>query len=239
MNRAETAEETDVRKSTLNAALRLFAAHGFDATPIQAVADAVGVSKQAVLHHFSTKEQLRAAVLDSLLSHWNETLPRLLLAASASEDRFEAVFGELFRFFTEDRDRARVLLREALDRPEEVRALLKGPVRPWAGMVAQYIQAGQEHRQHFPDVDAEAYVIHILQLVLTAASSYPVTGGLLGQEARKRYDRELARIARASLFLPAAPARARAANPTREQAPQRTQKSQKSQKSQNSKRPRR
>jgi AcrR family transcriptional regulator len=209
MNRAETAEETDVRKSTLAAALRLFAAHGYDATPIQAVADAVGVSKQAVLHHFSTKEQLRAAVLDSLLSHWNETLPRLLLAASASEDRFEAVFGELFRFFTEDRDRARVLLREALDRPEEVRALLRGPVRPWAGMVAQYIEAGQEHRQHFPDVDAEAYVIHILQLVLTAASSYPVSGGLLGQESRKRYDRELARIARASLFLPAPPARAR------------------------------
>jgi TetR/AcrR family transcriptional regulator len=208
MNRADPADtrptETDARRNILDAALRLFAAHGFDATSVQAVADAVGVSKQAVLHHFSAKEQLRAAVLDSILAHWNETLPRLLLAASASEDRFEAVFGELFRFFTEDRDRARILLREALDRPEEVRALLKGPVRPWAAVIAQYIQAGQERRQHYPEVDAEAYVIHILQLVLTAASSYPVTSAVLGQEARRRYDRELARIARASLFLPAA-----------------------------------
>lgn len=193
-------ETPDVRKSTLATALRLFATHGFDATPVQAIADAVGVSKQAILHHFSTKEQLRQAVLDSILAHWNETLPRLLLAATASEDRFEAVFGELFRFFAEDRDRARIVLREALDRPEEVRLLLKSSVRPWLGAIAQYIQAGQERAQHFADVDAEAYVIHILQLVLTAVASYPVMGAALLQDARKRYDRELARIAKASLF---------------------------------------
>lgn len=196
------AEAPDVRKSALSAALRLFATHGFDATPIQAIADAVGVSKQAILHHFSTKEQLRQAVLDSILGHWNETLPRLLLAATASEDRFEAVFGELFRFFVEDRDRARMVLREAMDRPEEVRALLKNSVRPWLGAVAQYIQAGQERAQHYADVDAEAYVIHILQLVLTAVASYPVMGAALLQDPRKRYDRELARIAKASLFRP-------------------------------------
>lgn len=198
----ETPETTAVRSTTLAAALRLFAAHGFDATPLQAVADAVGVSKQAVLHHFPTKDLLRRAVLDSILMHWNEQLPRLLLAATASEDRFDALLGELFRFFTEDRDRARLLLRETLDRPDEVRALLKGPVRPWLDAIARYVHAGQERGQHFAEIDAEAYVLHVLQLVLTAMASYPVTGAVLGHEPRKRYDRELLRLARASLFLP-------------------------------------
>jgi TetR/AcrR family transcriptional regulator len=204
------AETTDVRKSALTAALRLFATHGFDATPIQAVADAVGVSKQAILHHFATKELLRRAVLDTILTHWNETLPRLLLAATASQDRFDAVFGELFRFFAEDRDRARIVLRETLDRPEEVRTLFKGPVRAWLGAIAQYIQAGQERLLHFPDVDAEVYVVHILQLVLTAVASYPVASAVLSHDARKRYDRELSRIARASLFRPDFPLQASA-----------------------------
>lgn len=195
-------ETPDVKSGALAAALRLFAARGFDATPIQAVADEVGVTKQAVLHHFPTKEHLRRGVLEGILAHWNETLPRLLLAATASEDRFDAVFGELVRFFAEDRDRARVVLREALDRPDEVRALLTGPVRPWLSAVAQYIRAGQEGERHFPDVDAEVYVVHVLQLVLTAVASFPVTGALVEKDARKRYDRELARIAKASLFLP-------------------------------------
>lgn len=201
-------ETLDVRAGALAAAQRLFAARGFDATPVQAVADEIGVTKQAVLHHFPTKEHLRRAVLDGILAHWNETLPRLLLAATASEDRFDAVFGELFRFFAEDRDRARVVLREALDRPEEVRALLTGPVRPWLGAVAQYIRAGQEGARHWADVDAEVYVVHVLQLVLTAAASFPVTSALIGTDPRRRYDRELARIAKASLFSPdpAAPA---------------------------------
>ena len=201
----DTAETSDVRRASLAAALRLFAAHGFDATAIQAVADAVGVTKQAVLHHFPSKEHLRRAVLEGILAHWNDTLPRLLVAATASEDRFDAVFGELFRFFAEDRDRARIVLREALDRPDEVRTLFKGPVKPWLAAVAQYIRAGQEGDRHFADVDAEVYVVHVLQLVLTAVASYPVTSTVIDHEPRKRYDRELARIAKASLFVPTTP----------------------------------
>ncbi|MGZ6067510.1 MAG: TetR/AcrR family transcriptional regulator [Polyangiales bacterium] len=190
------------------AATRLFAAQGFEATSIQAVADEVGVTKQAVLHHFANKELLRHAVLDAILAHWNDALPRLLLAAagegnrqrSRSEDRFDAVFGELHRFFAEDHNRALVVLREALDRPTEMRKLLRGPVRPWLAAITGYIRAGQEAGTHHADLDAEAYVVHILQLVIAAAASAPVWSALV--DSRPRYDAELARIARSSLFLP-------------------------------------
>src|SRR5580692_8829142 len=109
--------ESDVRTRIVDEATRLLAARGFDGTAVQDVADAVGVTKQAVLHHFNSKDQIREAVLGAILAHWKETLPRLLLAATASDDRFEAVFGELLRFFATDPNRARVVLREALDRP--------------------------------------------------------------------------------------------------------------------------
>lgn len=195
------ASPADVRARAIAAATKRFAAHGFDATSIQAIADDVGVTKQAVLHHFPSKEQLRQAVLEAILAHWNEALPRLLLAATASEDRFDAVFGELHRFFAQDPDRARVVLREALDRPSETRKLLRGPVKPWLAAVAGYIRAGQETGAHYREIDAEAYVVHVLQLVLAATAASSLVPALLeGDDVKGRYERELARIAKASLF---------------------------------------
>src|ERR1700734_2799504 len=120
------AEVTDVRARSLAAATRLFAEKGFDGTSIQLIADAVGVSKPAVLHHFPSKEDLRRAVLDGILQHWQSVLPRLLLAASASEDPFDAVLRELHRFFTSEPVRARFLAREFFDRPDDMKKMLRG-----------------------------------------------------------------------------------------------------------------
>jgi hypothetical protein len=124
------------------------------------------------------------------------------------------VFGELVRFFAADPDRARLLLREALDRPDELRRLLHGSMRPWLTAVAQYVRVGRELGRHHADVDDEAYVLHVIQLVVTAIACASATSTVLLGDARVRYDRELARIARASLF--SAP---------REARPRRTRKS--------------
>jgi TetR/AcrR family transcriptional regulator len=202
---ARRAPEPDMRSAILAAATRLFAARGFDGTAIQDVASAVGVSKPAVLHHFPSKDALRAAVLEAMLAHWKETLPRLLLAATASEDRFQAVLGELRRFFAEDPDRARIVLREVLDRPDEMRRVLRSAVRPWLEAVARYIRAGQGSGRHHEGVDAEAYVVHVLELVIATAAAGDVTSAVLEGDRRGRYDREIVRIARTSLFTMGAP----------------------------------
>jgi TetR/AcrR family transcriptional regulator len=204
-------EPADVRAHVLAVATRRFAAHGFDGTSLQDIADEVGVTKPAVLHHFPSKEHLRKAVIEGIVEHWQKTLPALLLAASRSEGRFETVLGELHRFFAEDANRARLVLREALDRPAEMKELLAGPVRPWLAAIAEYIERGRAKGRHYADVDAEAYVLHILQLVIAAVAGSSLLPSALepAEDARARYDRELARIAKTSLFVPDAPARAR------------------------------
>ncbi len=45
-------------------AAALFARHGFENTSVQAIADAVGLSKAGLLHHFPSKDALRRAVRD-------------------------------------------------------------------------------------------------------------------------------------------------------------------------------
>jgi AcrR family transcriptional regulator len=52
-----------VDEGILDRAAALFARHGFEHTSLQAVADAVGLSKAGLLHHFPSKDALYAAVL--------------------------------------------------------------------------------------------------------------------------------------------------------------------------------
>src|SRR3954470_10478108 len=114
----------EMRAKILSEATRLFAGKGVDGTSIQEISDAVGVRKPSLLYHFPSKEALHASVLEDLLSRWNEIVPRLLRAV-AREDRFDAVLDACIAFFPADPDRARLLLREAIDRPAEMRALLQ------------------------------------------------------------------------------------------------------------------
>jgi AcrR family transcriptional regulator len=193
----------DVRAQILGAATRLFAAQGFGATSLAEIADAVGIRKASLLYHFPSKEALHQSVLDNLLSHWNETLPRLLEAV-AGEDRFDALLDETVRFFLADRDRARLLMREALDRPEAMRARLRDAVRPWMQVIAAYIEKGQEHGELRADTDPEAYLLQVIHLVVGGIATADTLGVLLspdGEDADiERLTRELKRVARSSLF---------------------------------------
>ena len=199
---------TPVEKSTpaqiRAAAMELFANRGFEATTLQAVADVVGISKQAILHHFKSKEELHDAVLLELLAHWQRTLPLLLVSTGATKRRFEAVFSELVAFFEQNPARARLVLRELLDRPEATRRTLGDVIGPWMQAIGAYIRIGQERGVHRADVDVEAYLLEVFQLALVNVATANVTGVVLGDglAGRDRFTRELARIAHTSLFSP-------------------------------------
>jgi AcrR family transcriptional regulator len=62
MNQEERSERS--RTQILEAALRLFAHRGFGATSVRDVAEAAGVSKGNVYHHFPDKESIFRALLD-------------------------------------------------------------------------------------------------------------------------------------------------------------------------------
>ena len=197
----------DVRETILNASTKLFAERGFDATPLQAIADVVGIRKPSLLYHFPSKEELRQAVLEQLLSHWSEVLPRLLMAAAQDGmARFDRVVEELLEFFAADPDRARLLVREALDRPDEMRAYLREYVRPWIDLVAEYIRKGQRTGEIVEGVDPESYVVQVISLVLAGFSTANCFGVVLldGNEAERavhpRHQLELLRIMKTSLF---------------------------------------
>jgi TetR/AcrR family transcriptional regulator len=207
------ARPTDVPKELLAHATRLFANQGFDGTTLQEIADAVGIRKPSLLYHFASKDELRQAVLEDVLARWKDTLPELLLAATAGEGQFDAITRAIVSFFVEDPDRARVLVREALDKPNDMRDRLATHVRPLVGNLARYVERGQSQGRVYADLDPEAYLFQIVVLLLAGVAFSESFYGLMPSsdgDPRQRLHRELVRIAKASLFISeAAPASTR------------------------------
>ena len=188
------------------AATKLFASHGYEGVSLQAIADEVGVAKQTLLYHYTSKAALRRAVIDQVFEHWRSTLPQILQAVTRGTDRFSALTEELIRFFNADRDRARLLSRELLDNPESTRRLMGDNLRPWLLLVAQYIREGQMLGLIHADVDPESYVLHVIVLVVSNVAVLSAVPMALADSAAARADlerrhlAELVRLTRTALF---------------------------------------
>jgi TetR/AcrR family transcriptional regulator len=221
----------EVRDEILDHAARLFARRGFDGTAIQDIADAVGIKKPSLLYHFPSKDDLRRAVLGELLSRWNDVLPRLLFAATSGEGRFDAVLGEMVNFFTDEPDRARLLVREVLDRPDEMGELVALHVPKWVAMVCGYIRKGQQEGTIFAEVDPEAYVVQVINLVVSGVAVWGTLSAVASERKLRehaarlpaRHIAEIVRVAKSSLFVPAAaPPPTVAKSPNRPKRPARS-----------------
>lgn len=196
-------ETDDPKQRILAEATRLFAARGFEGVSVQAVAEAVGMRGPSLLYHYRTKDQLRDAVLAELTGRWKDELPRVLLAAQTGSDRFEGTLRAMLDFFLARPDRARLLLREALDRPDAIRALLTEHLQPWTRMVTDYIRAGQAEGRVRAELDPDAYVLQVVTAALGTIAIGDVTGALVpAAPTLDAHIRELVRAARVALFNP-------------------------------------
>jgi AcrR family transcriptional regulator len=94
-------KKQQVREAIVDAALDLFAAHGFEATTVQAVAERAGVSPATLARYFPTKDSLLLPERDVRIAHLRaailgrprrESPLRALVAALAAEAPVEEPF---------------------------------------------------------------------------------------------------------------------------------------------------
>ena len=199
-----TQPRTDGRERILRKATELFALGGYEGTSLSQIADAAGMRKPSLLYHFDSKEALRKEVLSQFFAHWRELLPSVLAQTRGGEDRFTVLMEACVTFLTEDANRARLFVREAMDNPEALCAEMTEQLTPWLALVARAIEEGQRSGVVRQGVNAEAFILQIVRLAMTHFAMTGVTAAFMPTTANAtdRSLEELLRIGQVALFAP-------------------------------------
>ena len=154
--------ESPKRRAVLNAATELFAARGYGAVSMEAIARAADVSKATLYAHFDSKDRLFATIVqDACQEH---IMPADDLpdggTAVAIGDALRAIGGRILRFFLRDRSLAihRLVIAESVRFPELGRAFHEnGPVAGGRRLAA-WMAARPELEVPEPELAAEQFL---------------------------------------------------------------------------------
>jgi TetR/AcrR family transcriptional regulator of autoinduction and epiphytic fitness len=113
------------RQAILKAAAEQFRAHGFEATSVDKIAAAAGVSKRTIYNHFPGKEELFAETLVQLFQSGAAALELAYQSGRGLREQLTELLALKMRTLA-DRDfidLARVAIAEAIHAPERARAV--------------------------------------------------------------------------------------------------------------------
>jgi TetR/AcrR family transcriptional repressor of nem operon len=99
------------RGKILEVAESLFARRGFSGVGLQEVADAAGLGKSSLFHHFRSKSQLYLEALGGVLSRIQERLEPVLAAELGPVEKLDRCVDALIDALAEHPNTARLLLR--------------------------------------------------------------------------------------------------------------------------------
>jgi TetR/AcrR family transcriptional regulator len=133
------------RAEIVAAAERHFGERGFRDTRLGDIAAAVGIRRPSLSYHFSDKQELYTAVIETVFADWWEALP----SGGGVVQRFEAAMNSWVDFVAERPSAARLLLRELANvQPERIAALLRtgGAVVRWLErLIDEGVATGELH----------------------------------------------------------------------------------------------
>jgi len=110
--------ETASREKILDAAERLFAQRGFSGIGMREVAEAAGLGKSSLFHHFHSKADLYAAVVGRILDLFDQRLTAALAAGGDPIARFDRWIDTLIDTLSAHPTAARLLLRSLFEDDE-------------------------------------------------------------------------------------------------------------------------
>src|SRR5947199_2000744 len=164
----------DKRKAILDAAVRVFARQGYEASPVGDVAKEAGVAYGLVYHYFGSKE----AVLEAV---FREQWGRLLAAVAVAEDTGKTAPEQLglvvkivLRSWRDDPNLVRLLVREITRNPHIQDEL--DEIGQAFQSLQRIVERGQEQGSFRRDVDAQ-----LAAWMLYGALEEVLTGWVLGQ----------------------------------------------------------
>lgn len=164
----------DKPRRILDAAVRVFAAQGYDASRVGDVAAEAGVAYGLVYHYYGSKEAVLEAVFREA---WGRLLAAVALAEATGEDaaeQLELVVKIVLRAWRDDPDLVRLLVREVTRNPHIQDEL--DEIGQAFATLERMVRRGQEDGAFRADLDPQ-----LASWMLYGALEEVLTGWVLGQ----------------------------------------------------------
>ena len=145
----------------LSASEKLFLEKGFEKTSTQSIMDASGISKGTIFHHFTSKEDILAAVMSRQFDKAERRLREWLaeMEGLSAREKIAAVFD---RTFDDDNASAIIMLAIEFQSPHMIVANLQDCVSRTAPIIAGLIREGARDGSittDFPDECAQVFLM--------------------------------------------------------------------------------
>ncbi len=193
---------TDTRERFLTAATKTFAERGFYGTSIAAIAESLPYTKQALLHHFGSKEKLYAEVLKRISDRLMRELEAARGRAVEPEAQLEEAFLEVYRSTARHRDETQLLMRELLDNRRRAETSRSWYLKPFLETLTDMVMGDQPTR-FASKSDALAFVYQLLGAITYFVVSEPTLLRMFGRKAfdtlNESYENELRKLIAARL----------------------------------------
>ncbi len=155
-----TRDPQAVRTLVLDAAMKLFADHGFAETSVRDISHASGVSHPLILHHFGSKEELYKEVKRRVVEGYAQRFPEAARAVHRPVN-VRAELKRLMTYLEENEMALRLCARTRLDGDNQV----------WPGepdlldLICRRIEVAQRKKRFRKDLDPTLTGIMIVGLV--------------------------------------------------------------------------
>lgn len=175
------------REEYLDTAESLFAERGFYGVSIAAIADQLGLTKQALLHHFGSKEKLYGEVLRRISERFETLSDSQAGAVMSPEETVRTFFLNLHATASEHPDQSRLLMRELLDNNQRAASAGKWYLKPFLENLIAMMQALPAWKAA-SDAQALAAGYQLLGAINYYSISEPTLTGIFGSEAYDQLD---------------------------------------------------
>ena len=157
----------ETRNRIIGAALEVFAAHGFDGASTRQIAALAGENQGLITYHFSTKENLWKAAVDSIFFEFRRELEEreAILVDADTRTRIRLMLIYFVRYAAQRPEQMRLMIQEGKVDSPRMKWLVDRHIKPAFEMVKPVVVAAMEE-----GILPRAAPAHYVYIIVGAAS---------------------------------------------------------------------